>query len=209
MPETQTRLLAAERRPATLNSVDIEARRFTVVFTTGAAVTRMDTWTGERFSEELVVSDKAIRMDRINAGGPFLDSHISYGGIASQLGVIERAWVEGGKGLAQVRFPKAEDNPRADEVLRQIADNVLRNVSVGYYRHKIEVDKNKNPVVWRVVDWEPAEISIVTIPADPGAQVRSDMAAPRECAFTYLSGSGQAAAARMRMAARRSGLEIL
>lgn len=206
MADPQTRLLQAERRPAPINSVDLDARRFTVTFTTGAAVPRADPWTGERYSEELVVTDKAVRLDRINAGGPFLDSHRSYGGVGAQLGVIERAWIERGKGMAEIRFPKAEDNPDADRILRQIADDVFRNVSVGYYRHRIEVDKRKDLTIWRVVDWEPAEISLVTIPADPGAQVRSEPELAQPCAFTFKPDFLRSAQARMRMAAARSGL---
>ena len=55
-----------------------------VVWTTGATVQRAR-WEGwdERveYDEELVVSPEALRLDRLNGGGPFLNSHRTWGGL--------------------------------------------------------------------------------------------------------------------------------
>lgn len=196
------------RAAAPVESVNDEARTFTVVFTTGAPVDRVDWWTGERYVEELIVSGNAIRLGRLNAGAAFLDSHRAYGGVSAQFGVVERAWIEGGVGKAEIRFPKAEDDPDADRVFRKIKDKILRNVSVGYRRMKVEVDERKNPKVWRVVDWEPFEISIVTVPADAGAQVRAADDPSQTCHFVRADAADDVErlriAARMRM--RQAGL---
>lgn len=198
MTQTKTRNLPIETRAASVSSVAAEARTFVVVFTTGAGVERRDFWSGDRYVEELVVSDKAINMARLAAGAPFLDNHNFRGSVAEQLGVIERAWVENGKGMAEVRFPKEGVDPVADAVFAKVADGILRSVSVGYTRNKIEVDKSKDPNIWRVTRWTPHEISMVTIPADHKAQVRT-AAADEPCEFQILGTPSAAVAARSRM----------
>lgn len=160
-------------RRSVVSSVTPENRTFSVVFTTGAAVSRRDPWTGEVYREELVVSDQAIDMARLNSGAPFLDNHNLYGSVAEQLGVVERAWIENGKGMALIRFPQEGVDPAADEIFAKIADGILRSVSVGYTRNEIEVDKSKTPEIWSVTRWTPHEISIVPVPADNNAKVRS------------------------------------
>lgn len=198
MPAPKTRNMPIETRAASVSSVNVEARKFVVVFTTGAGVERRDFWSDDRYIEELVVSDKAINMERLQAGAPFLDSHRTRGSVAEQLGVVERAWVENGQGLAEVRFPKEGIDPAADAVFAKVSDRILRSVSVGYLRNKIEVDKSKSPNIWRVTRWTPYEISMVTIPADHKAQVR-DAQADEPCEFQILGTPSAAVAARSRM----------
>ena len=202
--------LPMETRAAPISTIDADSRTIEVCWTTGAAGPRIDWFTGERYIEELVVTDKAVRLGRLNAGAPVLDSHRAYNGLASMLAVVERAWIDGGKGLATIRFPKAEDDPEADRVFRKVSDGIIRSLSVGYRRNKIEVDKTKEPKVWRVVDWEPFEISFVPVPFDIAAQVRDDKAPTWSCEFLRDAASASATAgalARMRMRMRQAGLE--
>lgn len=167
----QTR--AAAFRPS---SVDAEARTAELVWTTGATVRRVS-WRDGAYDEELVVEPGAVRLDRLNGGAPLLKDHDSWT-IDSQVGVIESARVEGGQGLAIVRFAKDEEGER---VFQKVADGILRNVSVGYRIHRIETTERDGQVpLARVVDWEPMEISLVTIPADAGAGVRSERAGATE-----------------------------
>lgn len=194
--------LPSETRSAPITAVDEQSRTIEVTWTTGAAVDRVDWFSGERYVEELVVSDSAVRLDRLNAGAPVLDNHDRYSGLKSMLAVVDRAWIEKGEGRATVRFPKAEDDPEADKVFRKINDGIIRSLSCGYRRLKIEVDKKKDPQVWRVVDWEPFEISFVAIPADIKAQVRSDDAPTYGCEFRVTS-AGQNEARRIRMRLRQ------
>jgi len=163
---------AAAVRPET---ADLEARTVEVVWTTGATVQRRR-WEGWddliEYDEELLVTPEAMRLERLNAGGPFLDSHRSWG-LESVLGSIVPGSVriEGGKGYATVQLTGAGD--AADRVAR-ILDGTVRNVSVGYVVHSYEITRKQGEREhWRAVDWEPMEISAVAIPADPGAQTRS------------------------------------
>lgn len=170
--DMQMQLRAASFAPDTINE---ESRSVELVWTTGAPVRRYDWWRERAYEEVLVVSAEAIRMDRLQNGAALLDTHQRWG-LNSQLGVVEKAWIEKGVGRAIVRFSQ---RPEADAVWRDVKDGIVRNVSVGYMIHRIEVERAKDDKsidIYRVVDWEPTEISFVPVPADAGAQSRSDPA---------------------------------
>jgi phage head maturation protease len=151
--------------PATANS---DARTVDLVWSTGAPVNRSD-WMGNSFIEELSMAPGAVRLDRLNAGAPLLNSHEN-SSLAAVIGVVERAWIEGGEGRATVRF---SDRPDIEPIWRDVRSGILPNVSVGYRTHQTERDESGTTPVERAVDWEPLELSLVAIPADPGAQTRS------------------------------------
>ena len=155
------------------DSVDREARTVELVWTTGAKGLRSSFWSGERWYEELSLDPKHVRMDRLNGGAPLLNTHSQWD-LGDVLGVVERAWLKDGEGRAVVRFSKRED---ADRVFTDVADGIIRNVSVGYKIHKMERirsnDENE-PDTYRAVDWEPMELSLVPVPFDAGAQVRGE-----------------------------------
>lgn len=164
--------------PVSDDAIDTAARTVNVTFTTGAAVRRRR-WTGwdssVPFDEILVVSDQAIDMSRLNKGAPALDSHSFYTSYA-QVGVVERAWIEGGEGRATIRFPSAGIDKGADRMFGLVSERIIRNVSVGYSidRARVVESEKKGDVEKRIVErWTPQEISFVTIPADADAQVRS------------------------------------
>ncbi|WP_139372805.1 HK97 family phage prohead protease [Nitrobacter vulgaris] len=162
------------------NTADPAARTVEVVWTTGAPVRRyhIDGYDVVPYEERLIVSDKAIDLSRLNAGAPVLDGHRA-GGVSDQLAVVERAWIAGGSGIALLRFPDAGTSARADEVFALIEQGIVRNVSVGYSQDdwKDESATGADDVAVRTVTrWVPHELSLVTIPADAGAQVRSGVA---------------------------------
>lgn len=161
-------------REATVREINPDSRVVKVAWTTGAAVRRFSWASGRKFDEVLVVEKKAVRMERLNNGAPLLNSHGSYD-LAGIIGVVERAWIENGEGLAEVRFAKGEDNEEADRYFRMVKDEIIRNVSCGYVVHKFEIEKNEETgnETWRAVDWEPVEISFVGVPADAGAGTRA------------------------------------
>lgn len=144
-----------------------------LVFTTGAPVKRYD-WARDRmYLEQLVVEDGAMRMGRLQSGAPLLNSHASWD-IEDQLGVVENPSIEAGQGLADVTFSRRES---VAGYVQDVADRIIRNVSVGYVRHAMEmVPPTNDGEMWtyRVIDWEPYEVSLVAIPADAGSQIRSD-----------------------------------
>ncbi|WEK50318.1 MAG: HK97 family phage prohead protease [Candidatus Kaistia colombiensis] len=153
-------------------SFDEATNTIGVVFTTGATVRRHSWWDGE-YDEELVVEPGAVRLDRLNAGAPFLNSHSGYD-LDDVIGSVVpgSARIEGGVGVARIQLSATAGDA---ENVQKIRDGVIRNVSVGYQMHKVEKTEADDGSVahWRVIDWEPFEISAVAIPADPGAQIRS------------------------------------
>jgi hypothetical protein len=175
--------LPMETRLAPITSVDAEARTIEVVWTTGAKVRRSG-WRSEGrflYDESLVVTAAAIDLTRLNSGGPVLDSHDMYS-TRSQVGVVERARVENGQGLALIRFAPAGLDPNIDALWGKIAAGIVRNLSCGYSRDEVAVtrsDKVGDVEQWSVTRWTPYELSFVTIPADAGAQTRSDTPAQR------------------------------
>jgi hypothetical protein len=168
-----------QTRDSPVSSIDVEARTVEVAFTTGAAVRRRR-WTGwdtsVPFDEILEVSRSAINLDRLNKGAPALDSHSAYR-TSSQVGVIEKAWIEGGEGRSLIRFPSKGVDPNADRMFAMVSEKIIRNVSVGYSIDEVRVvePQKKGEVEKRIATrWTPYEVSFVTIPADADAQVRGN-----------------------------------
>lgn len=155
------------------STVNVEERTIEVVWSTGAQVRRAS-WSRGDYIEELSLQPSAVRLDRLNAGAPFLNSHSSWE-LRDVIGVVERASVDGKEGRALVRFSKRDD---VEPIFQDVRDGILRNISVGYKTHKTERDETGAVPVERAVDWEPYELSLVPIPADAGAQVRSEEPTP-------------------------------
>jgi hypothetical protein len=157
---------------AAVGSVNDEARTVDLVWSTGAALERMDWWTGKRYIEKLSLKPEHIRLGRLNAGAPLLDAHSAYS-ITDQIGVVvsDSVKLTAKEARATVRFSKRD---AVEPVFQDVRDGIIRNVSVGYRVYKFEEDAstgNKLPIR-TAVDWEPFEISMVPMPADAGAQVR-------------------------------------
>jgi hypothetical protein len=155
---------------AAVSSVDAKERTVDLAFTTGAKGKRSG-WLGDEWFEELEVSPSALRMDRLNSGAPLLDSHRA-GALGNQIGVVVRAWIEKGVGMATVKF---SDRAEVQGIWKDVQDGIIRNVSVGYRVHKwADVTEGDDKIkTYRAVDWEPMEVSLVPIGFDAGAQVRS------------------------------------
>lgn len=183
MPQ-HTKLIGLQARSAQVaaNSYDEAANTIEVVFATDTPVAR-NTWDGT-YNEVLSINTDHMRMERINAGAPVLNNHRSYGGVDTQLGKVEKAWIEGGVAKAILRFSKrAEVQP----IIQDIRDGIISSVSVGYRVHKYEEKAAPTPTAspngnsradttptYVATDWEPYEISMVSIPADTKAGVRAD-----------------------------------
>lgn len=151
-----------------------ETREIDLVWSTGAGVMRMDWRTGTRYLEVLSMEPDAIRLERLQAGAPFLDAHRSHAA-ANVLGSVVpgSVVVDGGEGRCKVRLTDAEDVASA---VRKVIDGSLRGVSVGYRTHAFETTIDENGAETRMAtDWEPLEISAAPIQADAGAMTR-DMA---------------------------------
>lgn len=173
--------LRADVVPSTVNE---EARSVELIFSTGAAVERIDWWTGKRFIEKLSLKPESVRLDRLNSGGPLLDAHNAWT-VADQIGAVVpgSAKITGKEARATVQFSKRE---AVGPIWQDVRDGILRNVSVGYRVHKFEetAGTEGKPTVRLATDWEPYEISMVPMGADPKARVRADQSAQlHPCVF--------------------------
>ena len=149
-----------------------EDRIAEVVWSTGSRRT-VSSWFTDDYEEELELNAGAVRLERLNAGAPLLNSHNAYD-LDRVIGVVVEgsAKIERGQGTAQVRF---SNRPEVDPIWQDVKDGILRNLSVGYKVHEYHIEKREGQMeLWRAVDWEPMEISVVAIGADSGAQFRSD-----------------------------------
>jgi HK97 family phage major capsid protein/HK97 family phage prohead protease len=116
------------------------------------------------FGNEILSHEgKAADLSRLNDGAPLLFNHNP----DRVIGVVERAYIDGNKrrGYARVRFSR---NPFAQEILSDVKDGVLRNVSFGYSIDKME---ERGSGDYLATAWSPYEISVVSVPADPGVGI--------------------------------------
>lgn len=115
-----------------------------------------------RFYGNEILSHKRgdVNLNRLNNGGAVLVDH--YG---DQVGVVRNARIEGKRGLAEIEFGNTE---HAKAVEADVKEGIRQNVSVGYAVRNIEkVAENDGVGDYLVRSWEPFEISIVSVPADP------------------------------------------
>ncbi len=144
------------------DTIDEAARTAMLAF---ASETPYERWWGV---EVLDCAPAAIRLGRLQSGGPLLCDHNT----TDQIGVIENVQIGADRVCrALVRFGKSE---RASEIFQDVIDGIRQNVSVGYQIHKAVLVESADPNaeqedaadVYRVTDWEPFEVSIVSVPAD-------------------------------------------
>ncbi len=151
--------VAAEFAPASAND---DSRMIDAVWYAGAKVPRFDWRTGQEY--DLILSMKGCRLDRLNNGGPVLDSHNAYG-VESQMGVVRRAWAAGATGKATIQFSKRD---AVTPIWNDVRAGIIQNLSPGMWIYK-KVDttpKGQERKEFTAVDWEPFEISLLPIPGD-------------------------------------------
>jgi hypothetical protein len=162
----RTELFAAELDTGSINE---DKRTVDCVFYSGATVDRRDWWTGEKYLLRLSLDPAHVRLGRLNDGAAVLDSHSSYS-VREQPGVVEKGWLENGKGMASLRF---DDDESGQMFWGKVKKKIVRKVSMGLNIHKLQdvtPDEEREKVkTYLAVDWEPFEISLVSVPADPGA----------------------------------------
>ncbi|MDV2988159.1 UNVERIFIED_CONTAM: HK97 family phage prohead protease [Methylobacteriaceae bacterium AG10] len=155
------------------DSFDADSNTIEIVWTTGASVRRYSWWDGEEYDEVLSLEPGAVRLERLNAGAPFVDTHSTYC-LDNVIGSVVpgTAKIEDGRGVATILLSAA---PGVADTVQKIREGVIRNISVGYWLHKVVKTEADDGSVARheVVDWEPLEISAVPVPADAGSQIRS------------------------------------
>jgi HK97 family phage major capsid protein len=136
-------------------SIDEEARTVKLAFASETPVDRG--W----FIEVLDLSRKSMRIGRLTAGANLLCDHDTRDVVA----VVESVEIGSDKvARAVVRFGRSV---RAEEVFRDVIDGIRVNVSVGYIIHEAILEGTRDGSdTYRVTDWEPFELSLVSVQAD-------------------------------------------
>lgn len=101
-----------------------------------------------------------------SGNAPLLSNHDT----GQQIGVVLSAQIDTDrKGRAVVKFGK---NARAEEEWQDVLAGIRTNVSVGYEIRELELVKQEgDQKTYRVTDWRPLEVSLVSVPADMGVGV--------------------------------------
>lgn len=165
MSEHQKRsVLGNYCRETTIDHVDTDSRTVELSFSS-------ETPYGRWFGDEILCHDEeCINLERFNNGlGTVLFNHDR----DAVVGHIEKVWLEDNRGKALVRFDTDE---QSETIFQKVQSGTLQGVSVGYaiYRYEVLEDEETkstngrfNGPAYVVTDWEPLEISIVSVPADP------------------------------------------
>jgi HK97 family phage major capsid protein/HK97 family phage prohead protease len=124
--------------------------------------------------EKLDHTPGAARMDFINSGrAPLLMGH----DMQRQVGVIDGATIGKDKiGRATARFGRST---AAEDAMANVDDRIATNTSVGYRIHKMVLDSVVDGFeTYRMTDWEPYEVSIVSVPADSSVGMGRNLEPP-------------------------------
>lgn len=164
MSEHQKRsVLGNYCRETTIDHVDTDSRTVELSFSS-------ETPYGRWFGDEILCHDEeCINLERFKNGlGTVLFNHDR----DAVVGHVEKVWLEDNRGKALARFDTDE---QSETIFQKVQSGTLQGVSVGYaiYRYEVLEDEDTkstngrfNGPAYVVTDWEPLEISIVSVPAD-------------------------------------------
>ncbi len=142
--------------------IDTEKRTVELAFS--SETDEVERWFGVEILDH---GPNSIRLGRLQNAGPLLMDHDP----RDHIGVVESVSVGSDRvARASVRFGKGA---RATEIFNDVVDGIRGKISVGYAIHdrqETEESTRERPV-FRVTDWEPYEVSIVSIPADDSVGV--------------------------------------
>jgi hypothetical protein len=152
-------------RPVETSAIDVEGRRVQIAISSETPVRR---WFG---SDILDHSPEAVRLDRLRAGAALLLDHWA----DQQIGVVEEFELGADRVLrAWVRF---DEDALSERIFRGVVNGIRRLVSVGYMPHSVQLlESSDEGDTYLVNDWEPVEVSFVSVPADPSVGVGRSLA---------------------------------
>lgn len=157
-------------RTMEVRSFDQTSRTVELAFSSEIEVER---WYGVEILDH---SPESVRLDRLRDSGALLVNH----DWDDQVGVVESVSIDADRrGRAVVRFGRSA---RADEIFNDIVDGIRKHVSVGYrvLAAQLQEIRDEYTDVYRITDWEPYEISIVSVPADTSVGVGRAIDNPHE-----------------------------
>jgi len=175
--------LGAQFRDASFSSVEIRADGGQKKLALSASST--EPYQRIYGTEVLSHDSKSIRMDRFQRSAvPLLFNH----NWDDAIGMVTGARIENNRLMVDAQ---PFDTQRANEVLKMV-EGGLRNVSIGYHVHEFSV--NEKTDTYTATDWEPLEVSIVTVPADATVGIgRSQELAPVSVRVNVAQPAAQAA----------------
>lgn len=157
---------------------DKKARTVDAVLSLGSPVKRF------YGTEVLRIDQEAIDLSRLQQGGiPVLDSH-NQQGIGSALGRVKQAWISRGALMGKLSFHQTPEGRKAEGM---VARGEITGISAGYRVEDWEItdgqgrllDPELDRIRWdddltyTATRWELLEASLVTVPADASASIRS------------------------------------
>lgn len=138
--------------------VDMEGLQISFPVASEAPYLRHDWSTDSDWKEVLKCTPEAVDLTRLNGGASVLKNHDD----DDVIGTVVKAWLEDARLWVRVQFRKADEKIKA--LFDDVADGILRNVSIGYTQDQIERDGEFG----YVTRWTPLEVSMVVgVPADP------------------------------------------
>lgn len=153
------------RRAGRPVSYDARTRTFEAVLSAGSPVRR---WFGV---ETLSMDPANVDVSRVAQGQVrFLDAHNQWDR-AAVLGVVESVRFDGSQMIGVIRLAETD---AARDAEGQIARGELTGISIGYRAGQFRlVESDGSTETWEITRWELLEASLVSVPADPAAMVRS------------------------------------
>lgn len=168
--------LADTKTAGAPSSYDKKAHTVDAVISVGSAVKRA------YGTEMLRIAPAAVDLSRLHDGGiPLLDHH-QQAGIDSILGRVTNAWFERGALVGRIKFNQTEKGQKAEGM---VARGELTGISAGYRVEEWEITDADGDLVderdigwdddltFTATRWQLFEASLVGVPADAVAGVRS------------------------------------
>jgi hypothetical protein len=157
-------------------SYDAKARTVEAVLSVGAAVKR------DYGTEVLLITPSAVNIERLTTCGiPLIDSHNVFS-VNSVFGKVVRVWFNGGSLMGLLAFDDSDVGRQAEGL---VSRGTVRGVSIGYKVESWLVTDDEGDVVdpnrlqwdgeytFTAKRWTLLECSLVSVPADQNAFVRS------------------------------------
>ncbi|QVQ38163.1 HK97 family phage prohead protease [Pseudochrobactrum algeriensis] len=175
---TQQKPEMVTRTAAVTGSLNAEERTVQVIFASEQPVRRYS-WEDGPYDEILLCKPENVDLTRAD-NMSLLDSHGAYS-LDDRLGSIVPGSIrfEKGQVIATVKLSR---RAKAEELFQDIQDGMSLPISVGYkiqQEERTEAEAGGVAVV-RALKWQPMEISVVPVPADPTAKTRSENTMPQQ-----------------------------
>lgn len=145
-----------------------------MVIYSGAPVYRYDFWAGQEYFLTLSMDPDHVNLKRLK-NAPVLADHRR--SVHNTVGVVERAWLDGKKLMAETRFHESANAESDHEDLwAKIKAGIIRNVSVEAMVMQTKDITKKGDAMKSLlaIDWSPEAVALVPVGADQNATLLSE-----------------------------------